>query len=195
MKYCPSCGKELVVDAPFCDACGTAVGYSDYQAPAPNQQENADYNTYQQGYGAPNQQGYGAPHQQENASYNQYQQGYGAPHQQGNANYNNYQPGYNAAQYQHAQQNERWKGFAIAGLVLGILALTIPVPVLDLILGILAIIFSLMSKSRGGQGGLWVTALVFSIIGTIAAFFYTLGWLFLGAFFMQMPWNDIFHYL
>ena len=66
------------------------------------------------------------------------------------------------------------KGKAIASLVLGIGAMTIPVPVLDIIIGIVGLILALSSKSDGYKGGLRIAGFVCSILGIIFATIYTI---------------------
>lgn len=66
------------------------------------------------------------------------------------------------------------KGKAIASLILGIAAMTIPVPVLDIILGVVGIILAVSSKNDGFTGGVRVGGFVCSIIGTIWATIYTI---------------------
>lgn len=80
--------------------------------------------------------------------------------------------GFGQNQVQQAQPS---KAFAIVSLIFGILAMTIPVPVLDVILGIAGIVLYSKSKKAGYSGGLAVAGLVVSIIGTIVATIYTLG--------------------
>lgn len=75
------------------------------------------------------------------------------------------------------QPNNVMAGISLA---CGIVAMVIPVPVLDVIIGVLGIILSRMAR-KTGVGGLALAGFVVSIIGTVIAFFYTIGVLFLGA--------------
>ncbi|MCL2756056.1 MAG: hypothetical protein FWE45_03340 [Firmicutes bacterium] len=61
---------------------------------------------------------------------------------------------------------------AVIGLILGFLAMTVPVPILDIILGVVGIILAVTSDKR--IGGLRTAALVVAIIGTVIAIFYTI---------------------
>jgi len=69
------------------------------------------------------------------------------------------------------------KNKSIAALILGIAAIVLPVPILDLAAGIVGIVLSVQSKNDGFTGGLRIAGFVLSIIGTIAAASYTLDWL------------------
>ncbi|MCL2212363.1 MAG: DUF4190 domain-containing protein [Oscillospiraceae bacterium] len=64
-------------------------------------------------------------------------------------------------------------GFATASLVLGILAMILPIPVIDVILGILGLIFAFIAPSKGCHGGIQTAGLVLSIIGTLNAVLFT----------------------
>ena len=75
-------------------------------------------------------------------------------------------------------------GLAIAALICGLFAMFIPVPVLDIIIGVAGIVLSVMAR-KSGVGGLAIAALVVSIIGTIFAVIFTITVCFLaGAGFM-----------
>lgn len=71
---------------------------------------------------------------------------------------------------------------SIVGLILGILAMTVPVPVLDIVLGVAGLVLGIIDKN--GRG-LRIAAIVVSVIGTLIAisftisFFTTGGWDFL----------------
>lgn len=71
---------------------------------------------------------------------------------------------------------ERGKGKAIAALVLGIIAIVLPVPFLDLACGIVGLVMAYKSKQEGYITGLRTAGFVLSIIGTVFAAFYTLFW-------------------
>ena len=66
-------------------------------------------------------------------------------------------------------------GFAIAALVLGIVAMTLPVPVIDVIFGVLGLIFAIVAKRNGHRGGMSTAGLVLSIIGTVWAIWFTVS--------------------
>ena len=68
---------------------------------------------------------------------------------------------------------------AVASLVLGIVAMVLPIPVLDLIAGIIGIVLSCNAKKQGYKGGMEIAGLVCSIVGTVWAAVYTLFMLFL----------------
>ena len=67
------------------------------------------------------------------------------------------------------------KGKAIASLVLGICAMLIPIPFLDVILGVVGIVLAVMAKKEGYTGGMATAGLVCSIIGTVFAVVFTLS--------------------
>ena len=69
---------------------------------------------------------------------------------------------------------EQGKGNAIAALVCGIVSLVLPVPFVDVILGIIGIVMACRAKSLGFSGGLATAGLVLSIIGTVGAVIFTL---------------------
>ena len=73
------------------------------------------------------------------------------------------------------QPNTAFAGIALA---LGIAAMIIPIPVLDVIAGVVGIVLAAQAR-KTGVGGLAIAGLVVSIIGTVIAFFYTIGVLFL----------------
>lgn len=63
----------------------------------------------------------------------------------------------------------------MAGIALacGIVAMIIPIPVVNIIVGLLGMVLSRMSH-KTGVGGLAIGGLVVSIVGTVFAFFYTI---------------------
>jgi len=73
------------------------------------------------------------------------------------------------------------KGKAIAALVLGIIAIFLPIPFLDLACGIVGLVLASSAKKEGFTGGLRTAGFVLSIIGTIWGALYTLGWIIGGA--------------
>jgi len=76
----------------------------------------------------------------------------------------------NFAQEEKQEPNNKMAGWALA---FGIIAMTIPIPVLDIIVGVLGIVFASKAK-KTGVGGLAIGALAVSIIGTIVAINFTL---------------------
>lgn len=79
-----------------------------------------------------------------------------------------------STQHGSHQASQEGKGKAIASLILGIGAMTIPIPVLDIILGIVGIVLAVVAKNDGYRGGLQTAGLVCSIIGTVIATIYTI---------------------
>jgi len=65
------------------------------------------------------------------------------------------------------------KGAAIASLVCGIVAMVLPIPVLDLAVGIVGLCLAGSAKKQGYPGGMATAGLVCSIIGTVFAAIYT----------------------
>jgi len=59
------------------------------------------------------------------------------------------------------------KGAAIAALVLGICAIIMPIPYVNLAMGIVGIAMAVMAKKAGYNRGLATAGLVLSIIGTV----------------------------
>ena len=78
---------------------------------------------------------------------------------------------------QNQQQPSKVK--AIIALVLGILAMTVPVPIIDVVFGVAGIVLANMAKKEG-VGGIAKAAFIVSIIGTVIAVLYTIGVLALG---------------
>ena len=103
----------------------------------------------------------------DNSPYTQ-QSPYGSPYTQ--------QPPY-AQQPPYTQQFDESKsrGKAIAALVLGIIAMTVPIPFLDVIAGVIGIYLAVTAKREGFRGGLQTAAFVLSIIGTVIAVIFTIG--------------------
>ena len=64
-------------------------------------------------------------------------------------------------------------GLAIAALVCGLFAMFIPIPVLDMVAGIVGIVLAVQAR-KSGVGGLAIAGLVVSIIGTIWATIFTI---------------------
>jgi len=74
------------------------------------------------------------------------------------------------------QQPEKKPNVVMAGIALGggIFALVVPVAVVDVILGILGIVFAAIAM-KSGVKGLAIAALVVSIIGTMVAISFTVS--------------------
>ena len=124
-----------------------------------NQTQGEKYEQYQQ------QQQYGQQQYQQappyGQQYGQYQQPpHGQPYQQ---------------PYPYAKPKRPASGFAVASLVLGIIAMTLPVPVLDIIIGVLGLIFAIYAKKKGHGGGMSTAGLVLSILGTIWSIWFTIS--------------------
>jgi len=76
-------------------------------------------------------------------------------------------------------ENQPKKGMAVASLVLGLLAMTLPIAVLDIVLGVIGIVLSRVAK-KSGANGMATAGFVVSIVGTCAALSYTaivFGWI------------------
>lgn len=87
-----------------------------------------------------------------------------------NNNVNNEPNAFNAQPYQApAPQGEPGKGFAITSLVTGIVSFFC----FGIILGILAIVFGGVAKSKGYQGGMATAGMILGIVG-IAIYIVTL---------------------
>jgi hypothetical protein len=97
-------------------------------------------------------------------------------------------PQYPPPQYPPPQQHFGpipGRGKAIASLILGIIAMTVPIPVLDIIAGVIGLVLALQSKSEGFTGGVRTAGFVCSIIGTIWAIIYTIMFFTVGSLFFQ----------
>jgi len=108
-------------------------------------------------------------------SEQQYQQPQHPPHgqqqyQQAHYGQQQYQQPY---PYPPVKPKQPAHGFAIAALVLGIVAMTLPIPVIDIIIGVLGLIFAIVAKRSGHRGGMSTAGLVLSIIGTVWAIWWT----------------------
>jgi len=84
-------------------------------------------------------------------------------------------------------------GFAIASLVLGIIAMVLPIPVIDVIIGVLGLIFAIVAKRSGHRGGMSTAGLVLSIIGTVWALWFTLS-IFAGLWWLGSGGSNFFRY-
>ena len=67
------------------------------------------------------------------------------------------------------QSQAAGKGEAIASLVLGIAAIIFPIPFVNLILGIVGLVMTILSGKKGYVGGIRTAGLVLSIIGIVLA--------------------------
>ena len=66
-----------------------------------------------------------------------------------------------------------YKGMAIASLVLGLFALFIPIPVIDIIAGIVGLFLAGIALKHKA-GGMAIAGLIISILGTLNAISFTL---------------------
>jgi len=116
------------------------------------------------------------PYQQQQAPYGgQYQQPpYGGQPPHG-GQYQQPYGGHPYPQYPPVKPRQPAHGFAVASLVLGIVAMTLPLPVIDIIIGVLGLIFAVIAKKRGHQGGMSTAGLVLSILGTIFSVWSTIS--------------------
>jgi len=77
---------------------------------------------------------------------------------------------------------------------LGIAAIWLPIPFLDLVAGIIGLVLALKAKNEGFSGGLQTGGFVLSIIGVVFGFFYTLFWIFFGSIYIRL-FSEMFNYL
>ena len=153
MYRCSSCGS-IVDGQRFCANCGTPNANFGSQLA-----EHSQVNMPKKDPGPPHSYG-------QMPSYGQYS---------GHGQHQNYAHHQNYAR----QENPEWKKFAISALICGIVAMMLPIPILDLIAGIAAIILIVKSSQLGGNGALHITALVLAIVGTIFALSFTATMLFI----------------
>ncbi len=140
-KFCMNCGTQLADDVAFCHVCGAVA---DAQA-APQAEPQQTYAQPQQTY-AQSQQTYTQPQQ----TYTQPQQTYTQPQQT-----------YTQPYAQPAPAPVPAKGFAIAGMVCGIVSFFI----LPLVLGALGIIFGALARYKGNRSGMATAGIVCGVIG------------------------------
>lgn len=69
--------------------------------------------------------------------------------------------------------------------------MTLPVPVIDVIIGVLGLIFAIVAKKKGHIGGMSTAGLVLSIIGTVWAIWFTIS-VFAGLWWLGSGGFDIF---
>lgn len=81
---------------------------------------------------------------------------------------------FNQPSPQNSQGGRPGMGMAIAALILGILAMTIPIPVLDVIMGVVGLALAGIALNKK-TGGVAVVGLVLSIIGTLVAISFTIS--------------------
>ncbi len=98
-------------------------------------------------------------------THNTYEQPAGAQPNYNQPNYNQY------ANYNPAPASEAGKGFAIAGLVLGIIAILCQ----GWLWGVLAIIFACVARSKGYKKGMSTAGIVCGIIGIILSVLTLIG--------------------
>ena len=106
-----------------------------------------------------------------------------------------YPPGYQyPPQYQQSSSGDSpGKSKATASLVLGLVAMFLPIPFLDVAAGVTGLILAVKAKREGFSAGLRTAGLVLSIIGTIYAIFYTLFWIFFGSWYLNLL-SELFYF-
>ena len=73
-----------------------------------------------------------------------------------------------------AERIQSGKNKAIVALVLGIIAIGLPIPILDLACGIIGLVLAIRARNYGFRGGIRTAAFVLSIIGISIASIRTL---------------------
>jgi len=61
--------------------------------------------------------------------------------------------------------------------VLGICAIVIPIPYLDVVMGVIGLVMAVTARKAGYRGGLATAGLVLSIIGLVFAVWFTLSFI------------------
>ena len=148
--FCESCGSAIPDGQSFCSNCGAAAPVQ--AAPQPAAQPAQQYAQPAQ----PVQQ-YAQPAPQPVQPVQQYAQPVA-------------QPVYVQPVVAMPAQPRKSSGMAIAGLIMGIFALILCwVPVLNWILGLLGLIFSIVgiAKKNGGAKGAAIAGLILTILGII----------------------------
>jgi len=84
----------------------------------------------------------------------------------------------NRGNMQQSQHTPPGQGKAVASLVLGLFAMIVPIPVIDIIAGVVGICLAVSAKRDGYSRGMRTAGFVVSIIGTVIAVGYTLSVLF-----------------
>jgi len=79
------------------------------------------------------------------------------------------------------------ESFAIISIVAGILAFSLPVPILDILLGIGGLVLAILARNKGIKG-LATAGLILSIIGIVVAVLFTYNY-FTGDSSWWMPFN------
>ena len=95
--------------------------------------------------------------------------------------YDGQQPQYGAQQCPYCgkqggglPENRPYFGLAGYAVGCGFFALFVPIPIIDVILGVLGIVFAALAL-KSGVKGLAISALVISILGIISAISFTIG--------------------
>jgi len=168
--FCSNCGQNLAgVATLYCPNCGHAEEIL----------KTMNMNRPQQGGYAPHGQPGGQP-TPPNPQYQQAPPPHGYPPQ---GHYPQGHPPQGYAPYGYPPYGFYAKppaqGMAGAALGLGIAAFVLPIPVLDLILGLVALVLAVMVRSRGNRTNLSTAGLILAIVGTAAAFFHTVFMVFI----------------
>ena len=154
--FCESCGALIPDGQSFCSNCGAAAPVQPAPQAAP--QPVQPVQQYAEPAPQPVQQ-YAQPAPQPVQPVQQYAQ----PVQQA-------QPVYVQPVVAIPAQPRKSSGMAIAGLIMGIFALVLCwVPVVNWILGLLGLIFSIIgiAKKNGGAKGAAIAGLILTILGAI----------------------------
>jgi len=92
-----------------------------------------------------------------------------------NQGYNNYQnTGYNV-------QKQPGEGKAVAAIICGAVAFMMPIPVLDVIAGIIGVILAIVAGNEGCNSGTRTAGLIISIVGILSALLFNIYVFFIGA--------------
>jgi len=161
--FCSNCGQNLAgVATQYCPNCGHAEEILKTMNPQPY------------GGNTPHKQPGNAPQPYPQAQHQPPPHGYHGypPHGQPPHTY----PPYGYPPYGYYAKPPA-QGMAGAALGLGIASFIIPIPVFNLILGIVGIVLAMTARNRGNRSGLATAGLVISIIGTVVAVLFAVIWM------------------
>jgi len=195
MTTCSFCGRQLPQGAAFCDACGGRIENRNEAQPsqpsghpppsqvfpdiAPNQPNQTPLGQWQ------TPQNPGSPQGQHN---NQWQQG----QNQWNAPPPGYNPWGTPPPPPPAKQNNTGTIFAVIALLCGLFAFLMPLPIVDIILGVAAFVFyGIALKFGQKQGCLMAAVIVFAILGILSAIGFNL--MYFGI--IENPWDSLFSFI